>query len=276
MAAQRSPAGTQRIALCVEYEGRAFSGWQAQRDPRVATVQEALQAALSTVADHPVTLFCAGRTDAGVHASGQVVHFDTHSVRPLKAWVRGVNSLLPQAIAVHWAKEVEADFHARFSALSRRYLYCIANSPVRRAMLASTLTVHHNPLDADSMHAAGQSLLGEQDFSAFRGAACQSRTPMRNLMHLQVRRHGSLVLIDVEANAFLLHMVRNIAGVLMAIGEGRQPPEWAAELLAGRDRSRAAVTAPPQGLCLYQVRYPEHFALPAAPDYFLSLPLSRS
>lgn len=269
------PETGRRIALCVEYDGSAYSGWQAQLSPALRTVQEQLETVLARIADHSLRLVCAGRTDAGVHASGQVVHFEARYERPLKAWVRGANSMLPDSIAVHWAQTVSHDFHARFSALSRRYLYCISNAPVRRALLANRFTLHVPPLDAERMHEAAQLLLGERDFSAFRGAGCQSRTPMRNLMRVDVRRHGNLVLLDIEANAFLLHMVRNIAGVLLAIGDGRRPVEWAGEVLAGRDRTRAAVTAPPQGLCLYQVRYPERFALPPPPSYFLPLSLAE-
>lgn len=261
----------QRIALCVEYDGSAFSGWQAQLDPRLHTVQETLEQALSRIADHPLRVSCAGRTDAGVHASGQVVHFDTHNERPLKAWVLGVNSMLPAAVSIHWAQAVPAEFHARFSAQSRRYRYCILNTRIRPAMLSRFLTLHEKELDVGAMHEAGQHLLGENDFSSFRGAACQSRTAMRNLMSLSVTRHGEHVLIDLEANAFLLHMVRNIAGVLIQIGEGRQSPGWTADLLQLRDRTRAAVTASPQGLCLCEVRYPAHFALPPPPGYFLPI-----
>jgi tRNA pseudouridine38-40 synthase len=255
-------AGTSRIALCVEYNGAAFSGWQAQASPRVATVQESLETALSRIADHPLRVNCAGRTDAGVHASWQVVHFDTPAPRPLKAWVRGANALLPSTVAVRWAQQVDAGFHARFSALSRRYRYLIHNAPARAGRLAALVCSHHAPLDAARMHAAGQHLLGEHDFSAYRGAACQSRTPMRNVMALEVRRHGAYVSVEVEANAFLLHMVRNIVGMLLVVGEGTRTPAWAAELLAGRDRRLAAQTAPPDGLTLVGVRYPAHFGLP--------------
>lgn len=258
-----------RIALGVEYDGSAFSGWQAQLSPRLATVQESLETALSAIAAHPVKTVCAGRTDAGVHGSGQVVHFDTAAARPLKAWVTGTNSLLGRHCAVKWARAVPADFHARFSALSRRYRYCICNTAVRPALLANFVTWHRKPLDAAAMHAAGQYLLGEHDFTSYRGAACQSRTAMRCVLALSVQRHGHHVLVDIEANAFLLHMVRNIVGVLIEVGEGLQPPAWAGELLTLRDRTQAAVTAAPNGLCLYQVRYPAHFDLPTAPDYFL-------
>lgn len=271
MAGFLSSAEQQRIALCVEYDGTAFSGWQAQLSPRLATVQESLEAALSNIATHPVRVSCAGRTDAGVHASGQIVHFDCQYQRPLKAWVHGVNSHLNERVSVQWAQVVPNDFHARFSALSRRYRYCIYNAPVRPALMAAYLTFHHQVLDVAAMHQAAQFLLGEHDFSSYRGAGCQSPTPIRKVHAVSVTRHGPYVLIDIEANAFLLHMVRNIAGVLMQIGEGRQKLEWSAQLLALKDRTQAAVTAPPEGLCLYQVRYPEHFNLPAVREYFLPL-----
>lgn len=251
-----------RVALGVEYDGSGFSGWQTQLDPHLSTVQETLEKALSQVADQPITVLCAGRTDAGVHASGQVVHFDTTAERPLKAWVLGANALLPKSLAVQWAQAVPADFHARFSAQSRRYRYLIANTPVRPAMHACFLTHHVRALDADAMHAAGQLLLGERDFSSYRAAACQSRTPMRCITELTVQRQGSTVSVEIEANAFLLHMVRNIVGTLLEIGEGRKPPAWAGELLALRDRTKAAPTAPAAGLALIAVRYPDRYALP--------------
>ncbi|HTR00375.1 MAG TPA: tRNA pseudouridine(38-40) synthase TruA [Candidatus Acidoferrum sp.] len=253
-----------RIALGVEYDGSAYSGWQTQLNPRFDTVQESLEAALSKVADHPVTVLCAGRTDAGVHASGQVVHFDTAAARPLKAWVQGTNSNLAASIAVRWARPVPAEFHARFSALSRRYSYLICNSPVRPAMYSHFLTHHYQSLDVERMQIAAQALLGENDFSSFRAAGCQSRTAMRCVTEIGVQRKGDLVTVEIEANAFLLHMVRNIVGTLMEIGQGDRPVEWAAELLALRDRTRAAPTASAQGLSLIQVRYPDHFGLPLA------------
>lgn len=252
-----------RIALGIEYDGSAFNGWQAQLNPQLRTVQEGLQKALSRVADHPVLVHCAGRTDTGVHASGQVVHFDTLAVRPLKAWVLGTNANLDPHIAVRWATEVPAEFHARFSAFRRRYRYLISNTPLRPALYGHFLTHHRQPLDAAAMHTAGQYLLGENDFTSFRGASCQSRTAMRNITELSVRRHDDLVIVEIEANAFLLHMVRNIVGTLFEIGEGRRPPAWAGQLLAIKDRTQAAPTAPPQGLSLIRVSYPERFALPA-------------
>lgn len=257
---------TRRIALCVEYNGAAFRGWQAQLNQNHPTVQEALERVLSGVAAHPLRVNCAGRTDAGVHATWQVVHFDTTAERPLKAWVRGANARLPRQIAVRWAQEVDPEFHARFSATSRRYRYVIHNQPARAARLTELVASHHAPLDAERMHEAGQYLIGEKDFSAFRGAACQSRTPMRNVTELTVRRHGSYVFLEIEANAFLLHMVRNIVGVMLWIGDGRREPIFMKELLEGRDRTKAAPTAPPEGLTLIGVRYPAHFGLPE-PDW---------
>ena len=254
-----------RIALCVEYDGSVFNGWQTQLNPSLNTVQETLEQALATIADQPVKVHCAGRTDTGVHATGQIVHFDTTSQRPMQAWVKGTNSRLPRHVSVRWAQEVAEDFHARFSAQSRRYRYIIANTPVRPALLAAFVTPYFYPLDEHVMHAAAQLLLGENDFTSYRAVACQSRTPMRNLMELKVKRQGDYVIIEVEANAFLLHMVRNLVGVLLAIGDGRKTPEWAREVLELRDRSCAGVTAPATGLCLIKVRYPERYNLPATP-----------
>ncbi|MGA0934851.1 MAG: tRNA pseudouridine(38-40) synthase TruA [Pseudohongiellaceae bacterium] len=262
-----------RVALGIEYNGRGFNGWQAQKSPHTKTVQQTLEQALSEVADHPVTLVCAGRTDAGVHATGQVVHFDHRHERTEGAWIRGGNALLPPEVSVRWAKQVPADFHARFSATARRYRYVIYNHAVKPAILNGQVTHHYQPLDAERMHAAGQLLLGEQDFSAYRGAACQSTTPMRHVSEISVRRQWDFVTLDIQANAFLLHMVRNIAGVLMEIGEGRKPVAWAGEVLAGRDRRQGGVTALPNGLYLVRVFYPAAFNLPevaASPGFLLS------
>jgi tRNA pseudouridine38-40 synthase len=262
--AERLKAAGMRVALGIEYDGSGYSGWQTQLAPPLATVQQTLEQALTRIADHPVNVACAGRTDAGVHASGQVVHFDTTAERPLKAWIQGSNSLLPSSLVVRWAQVVAGDFHARFSATGRRYRYVIANTPVRPALQAHFLTHHARPLDAAVMHEAGQLLLGERDFSSFRAAGCQSRSPMRHVTELVVSRQGDRVQIDIEANAFLLHMVRNIVGTLFEIGEGRKPVGWVAELLALRDRTRAAPTAPAAGLTLVAVRYPERFGLPVS------------
>lgn len=250
-----------RIALGIEYDGSRYHGWQMQ-EAGVDSVQSRVDRAVSSVADHPVMVVCAGRTDAGVHATGQVVHFSTESVRDPRAWVQGVNSKLPDDIAVKWAVDVSDEFHARFSAFARRYRYVILNEPVRPAILGSHVSWYFRPLDAARMHEAGQHLLGENDFSSFRAAGCQSNTPMRNLSELKVSRVGNLVVIEVRANAFLHHMVRNIAGALMDVGSGRQEPGWIAGLLAARNRNLASPTAPPYGLYLVQVEYPEHFGIP--------------
>lgn len=258
-----SPSLTvRRIAIGVEYNGAAFHGWQRQTKPPVATIQMALEEALSTVADQAITLICAGRTDAGVHATGQVAHFEVSNPRELKAWTMGVNSLLPAAIRVVWAKEVDAEFHARFSAQARRYQYWIHNSAVRPGIFSALMTHYSQPLDEGLMDRAAQSLVGEQDFSAFRAVACESQTPMRNVHAVSVKRFGERICIEIEANAFLLHMVRNIAGTLMAVGIGKQPVTWVESLLAAKDRSMAAATAKPDGLYLVAVTYPAKYDLP--------------
>lgn len=250
-----------RIAMGVEYDGSHFRGWQRQ-EAGVRSVQGVLEQALSRVADHPLTLHCAGRTDAGVHASAQVVHFDTHSRRSERAWVLGANANLPDDVAAIWARSVATDFHARFSARARRYRYRIHNRPVRLALDRLQSVWCHWPLDAQRMQEAGLALLGEHDFSGFRAVGCQSRSPIRRITELTVQREGERIILEVEANAFLHHMVRNIAGVLMAIGRGEQPVGWAAQVLAQRDRRRGGVTAPGHGLCLTGVRYPAIHALP--------------
>ena len=253
----------QRIALGVEYDGSGFSGWQAQRSPQVPTVQEALESALTRVADEPVTVHCAGRTDAGVHALAQVVHFDTAAERSARAWVLGTNSMLPGAIAVQWAEQVDAGFHARFSAQFRRYRYLVLNRSERSALLYGRVCLQRQPLDAAVMHDAAQLLLGEQDFSAFRAAGCQSRSAMRRMDRIDVNRHGDMIIIDVQANAFLLHMVRNIVGALMAVGSAERDSEWLHAVLHSRDRSLCAATAPAAGLYLVAVGYAAHWGLPA-------------
>lgn len=259
-----------RIALGIEYDGTAFFGWQRQRE--VNSVQQELEQALSKVANQPVELFCAGRTDAGVHATGQVVHFDTGAVRDNKAWVMGTNAQLPDAIAVRWACQVQDDFHARFSATARRYRYIIYNHRYRPAILRSGLSHYHQPLNVELMQLAAQSLLGENDFSSFRAVQCQSHSPNRNVHHLNISRHGDYVVIDIKANAFLHHMVRNITGSLLEVGMQRQKPEWIAQLLAARDRNLAAATAKAGGLYLIEVDYPEQYQLPKATPGPLFLP----
>ncbi|MCW8092589.1 tRNA pseudouridine(38-40) synthase TruA [Alteromonas sp. ASW11-130] len=249
-----------RIALGVEYNGASQYGWQRQRD--VTSVQEHVEKALSTVAACPVEVICAGRTDAGVHATGQVIHFNCDTARPMRAWTLGVNANLPDEMAVTWAKEVADDFHARFSAIYRRYRYIIYNDRLRPAILHQGLTHEHRPLDADKMHQAAQALLGENDFSSFRAALCQSKSPYRNVTHVKVMRRERFVIIDIQANAFVHHMVRNIAGSLIEVGCGSQPVGWIKDLLAVKDRSQAAATAKPNGLYLVEVGYPQEFDLP--------------
>jgi tRNA pseudouridine38-40 synthase len=253
---------TQRIALGVEYDGSPYSGWQKQAAPELPTVQSAVEKALGKIADHELSVICAGRTDKGVHACCQVIHFESRNLRDTKAWIAGANSLLPPAIRVLWAKPVSDDFHARFSALSRRYIYVISNQPIGPAILAHKLTHIHTALDVAAMHEAGQYLLGENDFSAFRAAGCQSNSPCRNVHFLRVQQHGAYILLDIQANAFLQHMVRNIAGMLLEVGREERTPQWAQELLSGKNRCAAGVTASPHGLYLAQVSYPAVFNLP--------------
>ncbi|MGV3003365.1 tRNA pseudouridine(38-40) synthase TruA [Vibrio sp. E150_018] len=249
-----------RIALGVEYDGSKLFGWQRQKD--VPSVQEHLEKALSVVANHPVEVQCAGRTDAGVHGTGQVVHFDTTASRKLVAWTMGVNANLPNNIAVRWAHEVPDDFHARFSATARRYRYIIFNNAFRPGIFHSGVSHYHNPLDAEKMHQAGQFLLGENDFTSFRAVHCQSLSPWRNVMHLNVSRMGQYVIVDIKANAFVHHMVRNIVGSLIKVGTGDENPEWIAWLLEQKDRNLAGATAKAEGLYLVDVDYPESFNLP--------------
>lgn len=249
-----------KIALGVEYDGSHYYGWQRQNEVR--SVQERLERALSQVANEPISVFCAGRTDAGVHATGQVVHFETTAHRKDAAWTMGVNTHLPSDIAVRWVKNVSNDFHARFSATARRYRYVIFNHRYRPAILSAGVTHFHYPLDAERMHQAAQCLLGENDFTSFRAVQCQSRTPWRNVKHVKVSRYGDYVVVDIKANAFVHHMVRNIVGSLLEIGCGHQDVTWMAELLALKDRTKAAATAKANGLYLVAVDYPESFELP--------------
>ncbi len=246
-----------RIALTVEYDGSQYHGWQAQEGLR--TIQGVLESALSQVADHEVQVVCAGRTDTGVHATNQMIHFDALNHRAIRSWIYGANASLPKDVCVKWGREMSDDFHARYSALSRRYRYVIYNSAIRPALLKSHVTWQYRPLDVRLMHDAAQFLLGEHDFTSFRAMECQSNTPMRCVHHLNVTRQGDFVIIDVRANAFLHHMVRNIAGVLMAVGSGRQTVDWVQEVLMARDRKLGAETAPSYGLYLVEVQYPEVF-----------------
>ncbi|GHB29644.1 tRNA pseudouridine(38-40) synthase TruA [Salinicola rhizosphaerae] len=252
-----------RLALGVEYDGTRYCGWQRLR--HAESVQGALEAALSKIAATPVRVLCSGRTDSGVHATRQIVHFDAPVARTQKAWVFGTNAQLPRDIAIRWLVEVESDFHSRFSALARRYRYVIVNQPTRPVLERHNVTWCREPLDADRMHRAAQVLVGEHDFSSYRAAGCQSSTPIRHLHFIEVQRHGALVVIDVQANAFLHHMIRNLAGVLVAVGRGDEDEGYPARLLALRDRTLGNVTAPACGLHFVDVRYDERFALPEEP-----------
>jgi len=275
-AAEMAAAGVSRIALGIEYKGARYRGWQRQ-EAGVPSVQEVLEKALSQVAAEPVSVICAGRTDAGVHASGQVVHFDTRVERPLKAWIMGGNANLPADVSVTWAKVMPADFHARFKAFARRYRYVIYNDPIRPAHLAEEVTWNHRPLDVVRMREAATHLVGTHDFTSFRAVQCQAKSPVKTVHHLEVIEHGRFIVIDVRANAFLHHMVRNFAGVLMTIGAGEREPGWVGEVLAARDRRRGGVTAHPYGLYLVQVEYPQEFELPQrylGPHFLSALPQS--
>ncbi|MBF6057307.1 tRNA pseudouridine(38-40) synthase TruA [Thiomicrorhabdus heinhorstiae] len=252
-----------RIALGIEYQGTRYCGWQ--RQGHCDSVQGNLEMALSCIAAHEISLFCAGRTDTGVHAIGQVVHFETESQRPAKAWVEGTNTQLPGDIRVVWAKEMDSEFHARFSAVARQYRYVIFNRSVHSAVLANRVTWEPYLLDEARMHAAAQALIGEQDFSAFRAAACQASHARREVQKVAVSRRGDMVFIDIQANAFLHHMVRNISGTLIKIGKGHEDVNWVTELLASKDRTLAAPTAPADGLYFVNAFYPSEFAIPQQP-----------
>ncbi len=249
-----------RIALGIEYDGTDFLGWQ--RLSHGSTVQAAVESALSYVADEPVNVLCAGRTDSGVHAQCQVAHFETAAQRDNRGWTLGANSRLPSSIAVRWAQPVADDLHARFSARARRYCYTLLNRRVRAALQARYVTWERAPLDANAMHSAAQALIGEHDFSAFRAISCQSRTPMRYVHKISVTRDGDLVRVRIQANAFLHHMVRNIVGSLLPIGRAEQSVEWMAQLLAGRDRAAAGPTALASGLTFLGPLYPANCGLP--------------
>jgi tRNA pseudouridine38-40 synthase len=254
-----------RVALRIEYLGTSYCGWQAQPHLPVATVQECLEQALGKVADQPVTTHCAGRTDTGVHGFAQIAHFDDPVGRSGKAWVMGANGQLPSDIRIHWAHPVDQSFHARHSALARRYRYVVANTTVRPAHLASLVTWQRRPLAVETMSAAAEALVGSHDFSAFRAAQCQANSPIREVYSLEVRRWNDFVVLDIAANGFLHHMVRNMAGALMSVGTGSRPVDWLHELLASRDRTLGADTAPSAGLYLIGVDYPADYGLPSTP-----------
>jgi tRNA pseudouridine38-40 synthase len=260
-----------RIALGIEYDGSRFLGWQTQ--PGGGAVQDALEAALTGIAGEAVSLTCAGRTDRGVHARAQVAHFDCAVQRPLSAWVRGVNALLPESAAVLWSCEVAGEFHARYSAHARSYRYVLLNRAVRPALAARHVGWFHAPLDLAAMRQAAAHLAGEHDFSAFRSSECQAKSPVRTLHELSLEQHGERIDIVFRANAFLHHMVRNIVGTLVYIGSGRQAPGWARELLDARDRTRAAPTFAAEGLYLEKVEYDPKWGLPAAAPARLAIPV---
>ena len=249
-----------RIAIGLEYDGRGFCGWQSQ--PSGCGIQDHLEKALAEIAGEKLAVTAAGRTDTGVHASFQVAHFDAGAARPITAWVRGVNTHLPDGVAVLWAREVADDFHARFAVEERGYRYVLLNHPVRPGLMAGKLGWHHRPLEAEAMQAAADRLLGRHDFSAFRAAECQARSPEKELRQASIKRQGDFLLCEFRADGFLHHMVRNIMGCLVHVGAGQAGPEWMDELLAHKDRTRAAPTFMADGLYLSHIRYPSRFELP--------------
>jgi tRNA pseudouridine38-40 synthase len=255
-----------RYAIGIEYDGSAFLGWQVQAlEP---TVQASVERAVARVADHEIRVTCCGRTDTGVHALCQVAHFDTDAVRSERSWVLGLNSHLPAAASVLWIRETDDEFHARFSAFSRTYRYLIVNRWTRPALDASRKSWCRTPLDADKMNRAAQLLLGEHDFTSFRASACQAQHAVREIQNISVQREGDVIQLDVSANGFLYHMVRNIAGSLIRVGKGDAPCSWVGEVLEKQDRTLAAPTAPPEGLYLLGARYPDRYGLPAVAPAF--------
>lgn len=256
------PEGMQRVALGIEYKGTDFHGFQIQPGG-VKTVQQALEKALSVVADEKITMVCAGRTDAGVHATNQVIHFDTLALRPEKAWVKGVRPHLPEGVGVKWAVKVDPGFHARFSALRRTYRYLISDAVTSSALLHDQVTWSQHRLDVDAMTLGAAHLVGEHDFTSFRATQCQAKSPIRHIDYVHLARKGDLIILEIQANAFLHHMVRNIVGVLMQVGAGFKDPGWVGQVLSARDRRAGGVTAKPFGLYLVNVEYPSVFALPA-------------
>lgn len=252
---------TKKVVLVIEYDGSEYKGWQAQKYG-VPSVQENLEKALAVIANHPVKVICAGRTDSGVHASAQVVHFETDVERNDRAWTLGVNTYLPSDIRVVAARYVADDFHARFSALSRRYRYVIYQSAFCPAILANGVTWTYKTLNVEAMKEAAAVFLGTHDFSSFRAIGCQANTPIRTILNFDVQQIGQYIVLDVRANAFLHHMIRNFAGVLMSIGAGEKPVSWAKVTLDAKDRTKGGITAPPTGLYFVDVQYPDSFNVP--------------
>ena len=257
-----------KYAACIEYDGTPYFGWQ--RLSHGPSVQAEVEKSLSKVANHVVELVCAGRTDSGVHGIGQIVHFESEAIRDQKAWKMGCNTNLPDDISMRWIQTVDDKFHARFSAKSRRYRYIILNQITRPAIIYNKVCWHKDQLDADLMHQAAQLLLGENDFSSFRASGCQAKHAMRELQSISVSREGQYIYVDIVANAFLHHMVRNIVGSLFEVGKQAKPIEWFTELLEVKDRNQAGITAPACGLYFVSVEYPQEFDLPdiAEPPYF--------
>lgn len=253
-----------RFAIGVDYNGRAYRGWQTQQ-PGVKSVQETLEKAIAHVANHPVTVIAAGRTDAGVHGAGMVAHFDSDAQRPERSWMLGVNTKLPEDIALRWITPVSDEFHARFRAVARRYRYIIYNHPFRSSLLAGMVTWHYHALDLARMQEAAQHLVGRHDFTSFRAVACQAKKAERDVHFLKLTQYGRFIVLDIQADGFLHHMVRNIAGVLMAVGQGKAEPSWVPEVLAARDRTLGGVTAPADGLYFVDALYPDAFQLPREP-----------
>ncbi len=260
-----------KIAAAVEYCGTHFNGWQRLKTDR--SVQQCIEEALSFVANQSIKIFCAGRTDAGVHANYQIIHFETDVSRAMHCWVFGANANLSSDVSLIWAKPVDDDFHARFSAIARSYSYVILNRPARSGLYHPLLTWESRPLDVSLMSEAAGCLVGKHDFTSFRARACQSHSPVREIHKLEVERRGKYVIINIRANAFLYHMVRNIAGVLMAIGIGKEKVGWARQVLEAKDRALAGVTARPEGLYLTNVEYPDRFDIPAADNSTVGLPV---
>lgn len=254
-----------RIAFGIEYVGTNYSGWQSQQHATpIPSIQSTLEKAIASVADHPISTICAGRTDAGVHAANQVIHCDIQAIRTPYSWIHGCNSNLPRDIRVLWMQEVAEDFSARRSAIGRHYKYFIYNNPIRPSLLSDYVGWYYKSLDAAKMHEAAQFWLGTHDFSSFRGAGCQSKSPVRAVKKISVERRGDLVIIDIIADAFLYHMVRNMVGALIQIGSGRQTMAWAQQVLEAKCRTKASITAAPQGLYLAAVLYPEQLQIPQA------------